>query len=156
MKQTIFNIFISIVVCGLGILQYLDHVTCENSPDNECVEINEEPEFFNKSPEEGLMEALVYYNIKHPNIVYAQAVLETGHFNSRICKDYNNLFGLYNSKTKDYYKFNHWTEAIVAYIDMIEYKYKGGDYYEFLHNLPYAEDRNYIDKVRQIESNLPP
>lgn len=151
MKQTIFNIFISIVVCGLGILQYLDHVTCENSPDNECVEINEEPEFFNKSPEEGLMEALEYYGVKHPNVVYAQAVLETGHFKSDLCINGNNLFGLYNSRKKRYYTFDHWTESVEAYIDFIQYKYKPpNDYYKFLDNIGYAEDPEYINKLKRI------
>ena len=56
--------------------------------------------FFNQSPEEGLVEALGYYEIQFPEIVYAQALIETGHFSSSVCKNYNNLFGLYNSKIK--------------------------------------------------------
>lgn len=36
------------------------------------------PSFMNKSPKEGLWEALEYYGIHHKEIVYAQAVLETG------------------------------------------------------------------------------
>lgn len=52
----------------------------------------EVPSFMNKSPEEGLMEALEYYDIHHKEIVYAQAVLETGHFKSGGCRKGNNLF----------------------------------------------------------------
>ena len=37
---------------------------------------------------------------------------------------------------------------------MIQYRYKGGDYYEFLRRVPYAEDPNYINKVKRIESQL--
>ena len=40
--------------------------------------------------------------------VLAQAVLETGNFSSRVCKEYNNLFGLYDSKNRDYYRFARW------------------------------------------------
>lgn len=108
--------------------------------------------FFNQSPEEGLVEALDYYEIQFPEIVYAQALLETGHFNSSVCKNYNNLFGLYNSKIKDYYSFDHWSDSVKAYRDFVQYKYKGNtDYYTFLVKLPYATDPNYIRKIKQLE-----
>lgn len=42
------------------------------------------PNFMSKPPQEGLMEALVYYGVYHPKIVYAQAVLETGWFTSSL------------------------------------------------------------------------
>ena len=32
------------------------------------------PSFMNKTPQEGLKEALKYYNVKYPEIVYAQAM----------------------------------------------------------------------------------
>ena len=97
-----------------------------------------------------------YYDVKHPRIVTAQAILESGNFESELFKEYNNPFGLYNSKKKDYFKFKHWTDAVAAYISMVEHRYAGGDYYRFLEELPYAQDSRYIDKVRIIESNLPP
>ena len=34
-----------------------------------------------------------------------------------------------------------------------EYRYKGGDYYEFLRRIPYAEAPNYIYKVKKIEAS---
>ena len=39
---------------------------------------------------------------------------------------------------------------------MIEYKYKGGDYYEFLDRIGYAEDKEYIKKVKAVERIIPP
>lgn len=102
-----------------------------------------------------LMEALIHYNIKFPEIVYAQAILETGHFKSRVCKKYNNLFGLYNSRTKDYYKFNHWSESVIAYAKYIQYKYREGeDYYNFLSRIGYAEDPLYINKLKVIVKGI--
>lgn len=84
----------------------------------------EQPEFLlSDKPEDGLMKALEYYNVQHKNVVYAQAILETGHFRSKVCREYNNLFGLYNSTTKDYYKFNHWSESVNAYKNLVQYKY---------------------------------
>lgn len=124
----------------------------ENSKIEHNIE-NDKPSFYNKSPKEGLMEALEYYEVKHPKTVYAQAVLETGHFKSNLCINYNNLFGLYNSKTKQFFKFEHWSESVVAYINCVQYKYKSDkDYYTFLKDLGYAEDPDYIEKVKRIES----
>lgn len=100
--------------------------------------------------------ACEYYGVKYPSIVTAQAILESGNFKSEVFRKYNNPFGLYNSKAKNYYKFNHWTEAIIAYQTMIEYKYKGGNYYLFLDSIGYATDPNYIRKVKAIEKTIPP
>lgn len=109
------------------------------------------PKFFSQSPEEGLMEALKYYGVKHPEIVYAQAVLETGNFKSNLCLEKNNLFGLYNSKAKRYYGFNHWSESIESYVNNIQDRYRPpNNYYKFLSDIGYAEDPNYIKKIKKI------
>lgn len=154
MRQRVFNVLISLAVCGLGILQYPGYTSSRGEPEESLTDIevtNAEPAFFDKSPEEGLMEALEYYGVKHPNVVYAQAILETGHFRSKVYRECNNLFGLYNSRTKSYYKFDHWSESVVAYLDFIQYKYKPpNDYYKFLDNIGYAEDPEYINKLKRI------
>lgn len=117
----------------------------------------EQPEFFlGEITPSKLKEACLYYDVKFPEVVTAQAILESGHFKSRTFINYNNPFGLYDSKKKDYYKFDHWTDALVAYRDFIQYKYIEGSYYKFLEDLPYAMDKEYIKKVKRIESNLPP
>lgn len=112
----------------------------------------EQPDFLmSDNPKEDLMKVLEYYDVLHPEIVYAQAVLETGHFRSKVCKEYNNLFGLYNSSTKDYYKFNHWTESVIAYINYIQYRYTPpNNYYKFLERIGYAEDSLYVSKLKNI------
>ena len=154
MKQRVFNILISLAVCGLGTLQYLDHTTNKDESKESLTEVEVvdiEPTFFTKSPKDGLREALDYYGVKHPEIVYAQAVLETSHFKSDLCNNGNNLFGLYNSRKKKYYTFSHWTESVEAYIDFIQYKYKPpNDYYKFLSDIGYAEDPHYINKLKRI------
>ena len=107
--------------------------------------------FMDKPAKEGLQEALEFYGVKHPDIVYAQAILETGHFKSTGCLEHNNLFGLYNSKAKRYCRFNHWSESVVAYKEWIQNKYKPPeDYYKFLSRIHYAEDPAYISKLKQI------
>lgn len=106
------------------------------------------PSFMNKSPEEGLMEALEYYDIHYKEIVYAQAILETGHFKSKGCRRDNNLFGL---RGKHYYVYNHWAESVVAYKKKIQSRYKPGeDYYKFLKRIHYASDPNYTKLLKSI------
>ena len=109
---------------------------------------DQEKVFLNGKPEDYLYEALIFYGIKHPDIVYSQAILETGHFKSRGCVLKNNLFGL--MRGKKLIKFDHWTESVKYYRDHIQNRYKGGDYYDFLKHIHYAESKTYNAKVRQI------
>lgn len=150
MKHRVFIILIlSIIVASLGIFRNLG--CASNKNESSVVLTEEEPSFLTKSPEEGLIEALDYYGVLHPEIVYAQAVLETGHFKSNLCISGNNLFGLYNSSKNRYYTFNHWAESVEAYINYIQYRYKPpNDYYEFLDKIGYAEDPDYINKVKKL------
>ena len=111
--------------------------------------------FENKTPEEGIDEALIYYNIEHPTIVKAQAILETAHFTSDLCIKNNNLFGLYDSKNKKYYSYNHWWESIEAYKKLVQRKYDNSKYYyKFLEDIKYAKDKEYINKLKEIAEEL--
>lgn len=111
--------------------------------------------FVNKTPEEGIDEALQYYNIEHPTIVKAQAIFETAHFTSDLCIKNNNLFGLYDSKNKKYYSYNHWWESIEAYKKLVQRKYnKSKYYYMFLEDIKYAKDKEYINKLKEIAEEL--
>lgn len=112
--------------------------------------VDEQPDFMSKPPQEGLMEALVYYEVDHPEIVYAQAILETGNFKSYGCLTRNNLFGI-RKKDGDYMSFGHWTFSVAAYKMYIQkYSHPPNDYYQYLQDLGYAEDPNYIPKLKQI------
>lgn len=106
------------------------------------------PSFMNKGPEEGLMEALEYYGIHHKEIVYAQAILETGNFKSRLCRR-GNLFGLRGKR--GYYTYNHWTESVIAYKEKIQSRYKDGeDYYKFLNRIHYATNPDYVRVLKRV------
>lgn len=99
--------------------------------------------------------ALLHYEVKHPRAVLAQAKLESGNYTSSHCRNRNNFLGLYNSRRREYFKFNHWSECILAYKDMIEYKLREGeDYYQFLDRIGYASSSNYIDLVKEIEKQI--
>lgn len=127
----------------------------EHPPKGECIKL-EQPEFLmSDNPEKDLPKVLNYYGVMYPDIVRAQAILETGHFRSKVFREYNNLFGLYDSKNKDYFKFNHWTESVVAYLNCIQYRYKPpNNYYQFLEEIGYAEDPNYISKVKTLVNGI--
>ena len=87
---------------------------------------------------------------KYADIVTSQAVLETGHFKSYGCRKRNNLFGLWNHSKQEFYSFDSWKDSCDAYLRMIQYKYKEGDYYVFLNDIGYASDPNYINKLKRI------
>ena len=98
-----------------------------------------------------VMEALLYFKVKNPEIVLAQAILETGHFKSNNCINKNNLFGLTKYYGK-YHKFSSWIESIQFYINVVEIRYKPPNetYYQFLKRIKYAHDKKYIYKLKQI------
>lgn len=113
----------------------------------------EPPSFMHKSPKDGLWEALEYYHIHHKEIVYAQAILETGHFKSGGCRKGHNLFGL---RGKHYHRYKHWSESVKAYKEKIQNRYRPGeDYYKFLKRIHYAEDPNYINLLKSIVKRKP-
>lgn len=101
-----------------------------------------------------LYQEIIRNGIRHPKIVLAQAILETGWFRSPLCRNRHNLFGLTNPKTGKYYEFNHWTESVQAYYTKVQYKYTGGSYLLWLHKIGYAEDPRYVREVMKVVSQL--
>lgn len=97
---------------------------------------------------------IVRNGIRHPKIVLAQAILETGWFTSSVCRNKHNLFGLTNPRTGKYFEFGHWTESVRAYYTKVQYKYKGGNYLLWLRDIGYAEDPNYVCSVISILKTL--
>lgn len=105
-----------------------------------------------------LYQEIIRNGIRHPKIVLAQAILETGWFRSPLCRNRHNLFGLTNPKTGKYYEFNHWTESVRAYYTKIQYRYcqknqtstSDVDYLKWLQQTGYAEAPMYIQSVKEI------
>lgn len=160
MKNRIGNLIKIVIVIGIGIIGVFNlctskgetNSTIRNTPTHAKDTTTLVPGFMEESAKDGLAAALIYYDIQFPEIVYDQAILETGYFTSAICLKYHNLFGLYNSKAKDYYEFNHWSESVLAYKEWIQRRYKPPeDYYEFLQRIHYAEDTLYIMKLKQMK-----
>ena len=121
--------------------------------------ITQEYHFHDKTPSEGIWEAMAYYGIPDSiqPIVYCQAKLESN-LGKKTTK--NNLFGLSsNGRVKT---FKHWSESVKSYYNLIYIKYKEEnhpDYYHFLMHIPpydkpYAEDPHYIRKLKKLVSQL--
>ncbi len=97
-----------------------------------------------------LYKEIIRNGIRHPKIVLAQAILETGWFTSPVCRNRHNLFGLTDPRTGKYFEFGHWTESVRAYYTKVQYKYNGGNYLLWLKNIGYAEDPRYVRSLSRI------
>lgn len=103
-----------------------------------------------------LNNALVYKmildaQIREPETVLKQSILETGNFQSRACLQDNNLFGF--TSRDGLMKFNSANDCILWYkqwqstwYNPLKYK----DYYEFLDGIGYAEDTTYTAQLKRI------
>ena len=89
---------------------------------------------------------IVKQKLPHPNIVLAQARLETGNF--KFHKNHN-IFGIKHDGK--YAKYKHWRLCIADYKKYISSKYTGGDYYAFLMKIKYAKDKQYIEKLKKFK-----
>jgi flagellum-specific peptidoglycan hydrolase FlgJ len=139
-----------IVFTGLGIASVFLYKHLNKEP--HCLEENANVVWHSNTnlTEENLKEEFAAQGIDYPEIVYAQAILETGSFKSYSCQVRNNLFGL-RKKDGTYMEFPHWTHSVGAYKKYIQkYKDVPEDYYYFLDNLGYAEDTNYVEKLKVI------
>lgn len=91
-------------------------------------------------------------DVKYAKIALAQSLLETGYYTSKVCKDKHNLFGF--QTTNGYSKFETYEECILRYSNWQKSYYKGGNYYDFLVKIGYAEDSTYIDKLKQMKLDV--
>lgn len=91
---------------------------------------------------------IVRQGLPHPDIVLAQARLETGNFKSRRCRVDKNIFGIKHSGR--YAKYRRWQDCVSDYKRRISSRYAGGDYYAFLRKIGYARDPKYINKLKQF------
>jgi hypothetical protein len=116
----------------------------------------------NEFSPERLKEYILELNIRFPHIVYAQAQLETGNFTSHIFQVNNNLFGMREAKRRPttnkgtengHAYFDNWKESVVDYAfyqAAYLFKLKSEDeYWDYL-GQNYAEDPNYVNKLKNI------
>lgn len=154
-KKVLVILFISIIF-GFATGYSLHHLIHTNKPVDDAILLPENPFYLTEEVnEEVLYKTLKHYDFPSPAIITAQAILESGNFKSKLCIDNNNLFGLYNSRTLSYFKFDSWISCVFAYRQFILNKYKSDEeYYSFLKRINYAEDPEYCKKVKAIEKRI--
>ena len=98
-------------------------------------------------------------NIKHPDIVFQQALLETGNFTSDIFKENKNLFGMREVKSRpttqtgvnrNYGVYESWQMSVIDYALLQAWSCKRMNREQFIEYLrtTYATDSTYIDKLK--------
>ena len=100
--------------------------------------------------EANLIRYMDILEIEYPNIVLAQAKLESGNFTSNRFKEYNALFGFQTSNT-NIIKYKSWKESVINYKNWQMRRLKDGEnYYDFLIRVGYSTDSNYVNKLKQF------
>lgn len=116
-----------------------------------------------KFSEEKLILFLEELNVKFPEIIYAQARLESNSFQSKLFKENNNLFGMRNSDFRPnlqteirntYGVYNSWRQSVEDYIIFYCCYLKNlqtkEQYYDYIEK-HYSETIGYSERVRNIE-----
>ena len=154
---------LAVVAVLLSVLGLTIHNDMKDHSESEIMIIMAQQNKFSTDKLVGLIKEL---NFSFPEIVYAQAILETNNFKSRIFNENNNLFGMkqavkritkarYTQYEHAYYK--NWIESLddyalysSTYLSSLKTE---SDYYEYL-SQNYAEDSQYVTKLKKIIASM--
>lgn len=119
----------------------------------------------NSITKQNLYEQIINYGIKFPDVVFAQAVLESGQFTSKLFKSANNLFGMRiptkressaNGQTKSgYSSYEDWVFSVYDYSLWQNYMLKNKndltkkEYLALLGKI-YAQDKRYVSSLKRV------
>ncbi len=114
---------------------------------------------------EKLYEQILSSGIKFPEVVFAQAVLETGHFKSKLFREANNLFGMkwpkkretlaIGKKKGNYAVFENWISSVNDYQLWQDYILRNKteitqkEYLQILDKI-YSTNKNYVVSLKKI------
>jgi len=127
--------------------------------ESEKVLLVEELNIFNENK---LIEEIDKLNFKFPHIVLAQSILETGHFDSKVFKENNNLFGMKEAKVRlnlakgtqnGHAYYDNWEESLMDYAlwySTYAYKCKNEKQLFKLLDKQYAEANHYVEALKRI------
>lgn len=108
---------------------------------------------------------IIHSDIKYPDVVFAQAIVESAHFSSDIFKCENNLFGMKHPSRRQtvsegknksgYATYYDWTFSVEDYklwqSSMLKNKeYKTKTEYLSLLGRVYAEDPRYVKTLKRV------
>lgn len=118
----------------------------------------------NNVTKEKLYEQIIKFGIKFPDIVFAQAMIESGELTSKLFKTANNMFGMrfpsirettaQGKTTSGYSRYEDWNFGVYDYFLWQDHMLRNRDeitksqYFSLLGRV-YAEDPNYVSKVKK-------
>lgn len=111
---------------------------------------------------ENLLNVMRDMDIRHIDIVFAQAMLESGALKSKMCREKNNLFGMKvatrrettATNKKGYASYSHWIESVKDYKLYQDYVTKKKDCsrseYLFIIAKGYSETPDYVARLNNV------
>ena len=156
-------LLIGIIMLALG--TYLEQQRQQQPSEKELKVLIDRVDVFTEAK---FMDYLKELNVKFPKIVYAQAVLETGNFQSEVFRNNMNLFGMREAISRvstnhgtnlNHAVYHHWRESVLDYA-LYQSAYLSDlktpeQYYNYLFQ-HYAEDKTYVSKVKEIAETIEP
>ena len=109
--------------------------------------------------EDSVYQYILFLNIKHPEVVFKQAKIESGNFKSKVFREYNNMFGMkmpYKRPTMAIGKtssgfaiYDSWKDSVIDYALYQAYSAKNLSEEAYIDHLNdhYAEDSLYNSKI---------
>ena len=159
----IFSTLVSLLSIFLFKLLFIPNISLKEVPslkskyEKVCI-----AEVQNNFTEEKFINKIKQLNLKYPHIAYAQAMLESGNFTSKIFRENNNMFGMKQARTRinlaKLTQYNHayfetWEDCLLDFaFHRATYFHKlktEQDYYNYLGKY-YAEDPSYIGKLKSM------
>ena len=159
----IFSTLISLLSIFLFKLLFIPSISLKEVPslkskyEKVCI-----AEVQNNFTEEKFINKIKQLNLNYPHIVYAQAMLESGNFTSKIFKENNNMFGMKQARVRinlakstqyNHAYFETWEDCLLdfafhraTYFSKLKTEQ---DYYNYLGKY-YAEDPSYVGKLKSM------
>ena len=162
-KELILKDIVICLLIGISIMFII--VTIIEAKENKKNNLQEVIEF-TPCYKDSIANFLIELKVKYPHIVLSQSIIESGNYTSKIFLENNNPFGMklsWNRATtalgikNGYAYYSNLRDAIIDYAFMQSSYYRSAkteeDYYILLQK-SYAEDKEYINKVRKIANKL--
>jgi len=156
MVKNVIYLLIGITIAAISMIAVIDDIR-EKEEIQDTIEITEE--YYDETTEPLTFADSVYayilkLRLEHPDIVFRQAVLESGNFTSKLFTEHNNMFGMRVAKQRptvasgewnNYSEYDSWEMSIIDYALLQGIDYHGLTEKQYLMKLKknYAQAENY-------------
>lgn len=166
LKTFSFPLYFGMMFGGMGIIILIFALNVKKHDITPCsytthVEVSHVEETPLRSLEDEIYSTIFQLRIEHPEIVFAQCILESGRFSSQLFLKGNNCLGMMLSKVRPsvaigvylgHAQYEHWRDCLIDYA-LWQTAYARGlssdEYLKYLDKV-YAEDSLYSKKLRYI------